>query len=204
MKNSVCERLNCILGMRVKKIFEDTKCDLTSALSWAVHARNDMHNNKGFSPNQVVFGHNPAFPNVLSDSLPILEFGSSSQVVADNRNVMLSAIIEVLKSEACENIRWGMLHQVQKKEGEDVSSGDPVYYKRNDDRWRGPGIAIGKDGRVVLRQRWNTSTIHELFLTLVCSEDNLHGDSFDGQLEHFATPRRHNSSKSIIGQCIEW
>ena len=118
-------RLNCILCISLQKILEDTKCDLNVALSWAVHARNALHNNKGFSPNQLVFGHIPVLPNVLSDSLPSLEF-RSSQIVADNLNAMHSARVELLRNEASEKIRWAMLHQVRKSEVEDVLSGDPV------------------------------------------------------------------------------
>ena len=47
----------------------DCKCDVEVALAWAMSARNALSNNSGFSPNQLVFGYNPAIPSV-HDSIP--------------------------------------------------------------------------------------------------------------------------------------
>ena len=71
--NGICERLNCIIGISVQKIVSDTKCNLTVALSWAVSARNALQNVPGYSPNQLVFGYNPLFPNVVGNEPPALE-----------------------------------------------------------------------------------------------------------------------------------
>ena len=50
------------------------------AVAWAVSAKNSLKNVNGFSPNQLVFGKNPNFPNVSSDNLPALENKSSSEL----------------------------------------------------------------------------------------------------------------------------
>ena len=57
--NGTCERLNGILGKMVLKILDDVKCDVATALAWAVAARNSFYNFGGFSPNQLVFGKKP-------------------------------------------------------------------------------------------------------------------------------------------------
>ena len=71
--NGTCERLNAVIGDTVLKVLEDMKCDIDIALAWAVSAHNALANNSGFSPNQLVFGFNPAVPTVTSNSLPALE-----------------------------------------------------------------------------------------------------------------------------------
>lgn len=60
--NGVCERLNVVLKDNVLKILEENKCSIETALAWAVSARNALHNNNGFSPNQLVFSFNPGLP----------------------------------------------------------------------------------------------------------------------------------------------
>jgi hypothetical protein len=149
--NSICERLNCIIGISVRKIVDDCKCDVDTALSWAISARNALHNCHGYSPNQLVFGYNPVLPSVFSDSVSVLENRTSSQLIADNLNAMQSARSEFIKNESNEKIRRALLHQVRHTDVDDLANGDNVFYKRNkDDRWEGPGIVIGKDGKQVL------------------------------------------------------
>ena len=94
--NGICERLNSVIATNVKKIVDDCKCDVSIALSWAVSARNALHNCHGFSPNQLVFGHNPSIPTIYSDSLPALERRTSSQIIADNLSAMHAARLELL------------------------------------------------------------------------------------------------------------
>ena len=97
--NGICERLNCVLGISVQRIIDDTKCSVDIALSWAVSARNALQNCHGFSPNQLVFGYNPVFPSILEGNPPALEDRTSSQIVADNLNAMHSARRDFLRNE---------------------------------------------------------------------------------------------------------
>ena len=89
--NGVCERLNCLIGISIQKIVSDTKCNLTVALSWAVSARNALVNVHGCSPNQLVFGYNPSFPNVVDNEPPALEQRIPSEIISDNLNAMHAA-----------------------------------------------------------------------------------------------------------------
>lgn len=146
--NGICERSNAIIGNSVRKIMEDCACDVEVALAWAVAARNSLLNNHGFSPNQLVFGFNPAFPNVYQSDLPALESPSASQVVADNLNAMHRAREEFIKMESNERIKRALRHNVRQATVESISNGDNIFYKRNNDpRWRGPAIVIGVDGK---------------------------------------------------------
>ena len=68
--NGICERLNGTLASIVRKIIEETNCDVEIALAWAVAARNAFVNRSGVSPNQMVFGFNTSFPNIYDDNVP--------------------------------------------------------------------------------------------------------------------------------------
>ena len=160
--NSICERLNGILGISVNKIVEDVNCSLSIALSWAVAARNALQNCHGYSPNQLVFGFNPSLPNVYDGGLAVLEGRTKSRMVADNLNAMHDARTDFIRNEANEKLRRALLHQVRSSDVENLNNGDRVFFKRNEDsKWQGPGIVIGKDGKQVLvRHGGNYVRVH--------------------------------------------
>ena len=72
----------------VKKTLEDAGCNFEVALSWAVSAKNTLHNSHGYSSNQLVLGRNPNLPSLLNDQLSVLEGIGTSEIVADNLNAM--------------------------------------------------------------------------------------------------------------------
>ena len=111
--NGTCERLNAIIGDTVLKVFEDMKCDINIALAWAVSAHNALANNFGFSPNQLVFGFNPAVSTVTNSPLPALESVSGSDIVRQNLNAPHSARMEYLKNESSERIKRALCHNVR-------------------------------------------------------------------------------------------
>ena len=149
--NGMCERLNGVLKDNVLKIMEENKCSLETALAWAVAARNSLHNNHGFSPNQLVFSFNTNIPNIINDKPPALENVTSSQVVADNLEALRKSREEFIKADANERIRRALSKNIRKTEDENIEIGCHVYYKRDgEDRWRGPARVIGKDGKVYI------------------------------------------------------
>ena len=149
--NGVCERLNGVLGNLVRKILDEEKCDIQMALAWAVSARNAYDNNFGFSPNQLVFGFNPAIPDIYNSDIPGLEEVTTSEIVRRNLNALHLARQEFVKFEADEKIRRALRHNVRKSNIDDLKNGDEVYYKRNDaNEWRGPGKVIDIEGKTVI------------------------------------------------------
>lgn len=154
--NGICERLNAILGMSVQRVIDDTKCSTDVALAWSVAARNALQNFSGYSPNQLVFGRNPSLPNVMNNDPPALEGRTNSQVIADNLNAMHNARREFLRSESDNRVQRALLHQVRSDDVENLSTGEVVYFKRQDDRWHGPGVVIGRDGKQVLVKHGGT------------------------------------------------
>ena len=148
--NGIVERHNAILGITVKKIMADTKCDLDIAVAWAISAKNSLKNVHGYSSNQLVFGFNPNFPNVLNSNLPALEAKTSSEIVAMNLNAMHSAREKYIESESSDKLRNAIRSQVRTHNDEKYDTGDIVYYKRkNDKTWKGPASVIGQDGQQV-------------------------------------------------------
>ena len=149
--NGACERLNAVLADSVRRIMADSSCDVRIALAWAVSARNALTNNHGYSPNHLVFGQNPVFPNVLNSELPAMEKRTDSQIVADNLNAMHRAREDFIKAESSERIKRALSHNVRATIPEQLICGDKVYYKRNNSHeWHGPGTVIGFDGKQIL------------------------------------------------------
>ena len=149
--NGIVEKMNGVLANSVARIVDDTKCDVSTALAWAVSARNSLYNYAGFSPYQLVFGFNISFPNNLQNKPPALEQISNSEIVRKNLNALHAARKHFLTVESSEKLQRALRHNVRESEIQDVQQGDIVYYKRNDgNEWKGPGTVIGRDGKQVL------------------------------------------------------
>ena len=151
--NGVCERLNAVVGNMVRKILADTKCGLEVALAWAVSARNALTNFSGFSPNQLVFGHNPGLPKVYDNDPPALEGigAGASDIVRVNLNALHLARQEFMRCESDERLARALRHNIRASDLDYVQNGDEVFYKRHGSyEWHGPGTVIGRDGKQVL------------------------------------------------------
>ena len=85
--NGITERHNVILGNMINKLLFDKSNNypINVIVAWAVSA---LHNCYGFSPNQLVFGKNLNYPSILVDKTPALEGKTSSELIANNLNVM--------------------------------------------------------------------------------------------------------------------
>ena len=138
--NGICERLNGILGELVSKIIEDTNSGTQIALAWAVAARNTFLNKSGFSPNQLVFGFNPHFPNIYDSTLPASSLeNASTEIIRKNDAARLKSREVFIKYEANERIRKALRHNVRNTDIEILQVGDKVLYKRKEfNKWQGP------------------------------------------------------------------
>ena len=149
--NGICERLNGVLGNLVNKILHESRCDIEMALAWAVSARNALDNNAGYSPNQLVFGYNPAIPDIFHNELPGLETASKSEILRKNLNALHIARSEFIKFESDERISRALRHNIRETDLKDLNTGDEIFYKRNSsDQWHGPAKVIGTDGKQIM------------------------------------------------------
>ena len=145
------EKHNAMHGLTVNKTMEEIKCDLQLAISWAVSAKNRLKNVHGFSPNQLVWGENPNFPNICDDLSPALENKTTSETVTKNLNALHWARPNYIKSESSSNIKQALKHQVRTYNDVIYNTGNLVYYKPKDNlNWKALACIIGRDGQQVL------------------------------------------------------
>ena len=86
--NGIIERHNAVIENMSLKITRGTNCSVENALVWAISAKNVLHNNLGYSPNQLLLGPNPNLPSVLTSKPPALCTTTTSQLIADHLNAL--------------------------------------------------------------------------------------------------------------------
>jgi hypothetical protein len=109
------------------KTMEDAKVDMSTALAWAVSAKNALQNVSGYSPNQLVFGMNVNLLSVLTDRPPALE-SATSDIIRKKLAALHSAQQNFIKAESSERIRKALRHQVRTFSEELYETGDKVYF----------------------------------------------------------------------------
>ena len=151
--NGKVERANKLLFETMKKTMEEAKCDYETALAWAVSAKNCLQSHLGYSPNMLVFGRNVNLPMISNSQLPALESSNANihEVVRSNLNALHKARENFIKAEASERIKRALRHKTRTYCEIEFSAGEKVLFKRrNEKRWRGPGIVLGKDSNFIL------------------------------------------------------
>ena len=96
-------------------------------------AKNSLVNVHGFSSNQLIFGKNPYYPNISEDKLPALEALTCIEKVAENLNVLHSARQQFIKSISSDGLRQALRHNIRTYADVSYSTGDLVYYRREND-----------------------------------------------------------------------
>ena len=149
-QNGLCERNHAVVDECVQKIIEDNPdMKLEIALIWAVHAKNCLQMNSGYSSYQLIFGQNPNLPSVITDKPPALEGSTISERFYQHLNGLHSARRAFIRAESSERIRRALRHQIRTSD-QLYETGDVVFYKRDtSNKWKGPGTVIGQDGKTI-------------------------------------------------------
>ena len=172
--NGLVERHHTLLARNVDKIMEETDCSLETALAWAVNAKNILSNINGFSPYQLLLGVNPKFPSLSNpyEYPTTLEQSTTSEKVAEHIKALYSARKQQMAVEADEKIKRALSHNTRDVYSKKIEPKDKVFYKREaSDRWKGPAVVIGIDGKVVfLRQGGIPIKCH---ITRVCKVNDI-------------------------------
>ena len=84
----------------VLKLTDDSKCSVANALVCAVSAKNALHNNLGYSPNQLVFGKTANLPSVLTAKPPALCSCTHGQLLVEHLNALHAARTAFIAREA--------------------------------------------------------------------------------------------------------
>ena len=73
-------------------------------IAWADKAKNSLHICYGYSPNQLVFRHNPSLTSVLTNELPAME-DSSSELLRQHLNGTAESRKAFIECEAYEKLQ---------------------------------------------------------------------------------------------------
>ena len=134
------------------KIIAQQSCPFEVAVAWTISAKSSVKNVHGFSPNQLVFGSNHNFPNVISNAPPALKGKTTIQIVADNLNAMHATRQIFIQSESAEKLQRYLRHQVRTSGDTKYFTGDVVYYRKKDGPC--PRTVIGQEGNQVSVKPW--------------------------------------------------
>lgn len=148
----MCEKWVGLIKDSLRKLKETGDLSRKVSLSWAVAAKNCLYDQKGYSPNQLVFGKNPALPNLMGEfQTPMAEEGNEERMVRENLMAMHRTRILHVQQEADGKIKRALRSQTREHKLEEVAVKDEVLYKRvGEKEWRGPGKVIGVDGKTVI------------------------------------------------------
>ena len=149
--NGITERHNALIGQMMIKVMDDQKCPADIALAWSLSAKYALKNVYGFSPNQLVFGHNPNLPSVIDNKLPALSGTTSSQLIAQHLNAMHASRKAFIECEASDKLRRALKSKTRPATSKYYHNGNKVLYKKEKDaRWHGPGVVLGVDNKCVI------------------------------------------------------
>lgn len=184
--NGTVERHNQTVTNMLLKVKEDTKCDYSTALCWAISAKNALINNNGYSPNMLVFGRNVNLPSIFNAKLPALEGNISCETVAKHLGALHGARKAFMQNENSNKIKKALKANVRNYDNfYDLEMDDSVFYKReHENMWRGPGKIIGlHDPIAFVRHGGQVIRVHKSRIQLVENKttelENLNNGNID-------------------------
>ena len=147
--NSMVERHNGILAKTIAKLILDSnKYSIDVVITWAVNAKNSLHNCYDYSPNQLVFGNNPSLPSFFINDLPAIE-ESAIDLLRKHLNAMSESRKAFLECEA-NQVTLSNSFIGSTCEQFNISTRSCFIKQNNENMWKGPGIVIGKENKQIL------------------------------------------------------
>ena len=177
--NGKCEKMVGLLKDAIRKMQDECEGNLETILYWAVASKNALHNQRGFSPNQLVFGRNPALPDLQRDvKASELREESEEDVMRHNLEAMHKSREIHIQQEADNRLKRALKSNVREHKLEEVEKSDEVYYKRDGEQeWRGPAKVIGTDGKtVVVKHGGSVREIARVHITRVAGAKEKEND----------------------------
>ena len=104
---------------------------------WMVH---------GFSSHQLVFGQSPNIPGLIDAAPSMLKDNIHGDVMTKHLNALYSARQAYIKSESDSKIKLALKSNLRRC-SKDLQQGEWIYYKQEDEKWKGPAKIIGIDGK---------------------------------------------------------
>ena len=133
---------------RMYSMIEEDNPGLTPSeiLSHALHAKNSLQMVHGFSSYQLVFGKAPNIPGLTNVSPPMLNDVVEGDVMRKHLNALYSSRQAYVKSESDSKLKLALKSNLRRC-SKDLKCGEWIYYKREDERWKGPAKIVGVDGK---------------------------------------------------------
>ena len=213
--NGIVERHNAVLGKMINKLLldESVKYSFDVVVAWVVSAKTASKSCYGYSPNQLVFGRIPSFPSTLTNCLPALE-SSSSELILQHLKALHEARKAFIEAESNEKLRHALKSKTRVTTAVAYNLGDSVYYKRKDsDKWRGPGVIIGKENKQVLVKHGGFYVrVHPCSLQLIQKHNYIEGNTVterndsnksSDQSNSQLSERHDNNVKSLRNEQVE-
>ena len=134
---------------RMYSMIEENNPDLKpdEILAHALHAKNSLQMVHGFSLYQLVFGQSLNIPGLIDATPPVLEGNIHGDVMRKHLNALYSARQAYIESDS--KIKFALKSNLQSC-SKDLQQGEWIYYKREDEKWKGPAKIIGIDGKKLL------------------------------------------------------
>ena len=122
-------------------------------LAWALMVKNSAYDQHGFSPNQLVYGANPALTSVLTEGVSALDQKTTSETLAMHINSLQTARVKFNEALGSAKIRTALQKKVRTSNTV-YNRGDRVYWRsgrktRSLRKWEGPGRVVCQDGKIV-------------------------------------------------------
>ena len=150
--NGKCEKAVGVMKEGMRKLLDEKGVNEKWVLNWMLCAKNERIGEDGFSPKQKVLGRCGRGERCWEDKGP-------GEVESEVEGECLEKIMktQVKVNELCNSgenrrrIRKALRHRIRKHPIEEAREGDRVYYKKQgEQKWRGPGKVIGRDGKTVV------------------------------------------------------
>ena len=125
--NGPVERHNLIISEMLDKVIEDTKCNISIALSWCLNAKNSLNNVHEFSPYQLAIGQNPKLPSNFVNKPPALSREDTYKIISDNLQALHRSREAFIQAESFEGIKRALNHNIRSSSDNVHINGEIVY-----------------------------------------------------------------------------
>ena len=173
--NGLCERHIGVTSETLDKtLAQNPNMAVDLSLKNFIFAKNCLESHLGFTPYQLVFGHNPRLPSVLNDDIPALETTSFSIFVADHFKLLEASRSGFIRADCCKRVRRALLGKVRYSDSP-FMPGEKVFYKRQQSGpWQSPGRVLLHEGQeLIIKDGEQIITVH------VFTASRINGDNVE-------------------------
>lgn len=184
-----------VLGKVLEQIQPKNRTEFEMCITQTMNAKNELINNKGLSPAQLVFGRNPRVPSDLLQEQPCVVAGTSPlhcEIASRSQAIRASARTALVMAQDDITLRTAL--NARPRAEREFVSGDYVCYWRTQKyqrgvrlvggRWFGTAVVMGRLGRnLLIYHRKNMFKVAPEHLRHASSEEKLASQIDSGELK---------------------